>query len=323
AVFVKIYEDTTLANLPPEMIRKIIQMEKDYFAYSTSGLKTISRAWNNMVVELQNDNRLKEKLPTIERVYLSACVPVDDWRVEMYALLHQRFSGNVGVGEENGWLRRKTNTDYEEGVFEVESAQWEIATRNNPRIVILGVGFGLFSVAASICIFVPLNGGLLLLLAIFGMAVGALVIKQRYGDFGKEEDNARERFARFIDTFTHIGTLVLEDLGCSVNQKPLSAAVLKMLGKVRINALEIREDDFNEIVRERIVKICHKHGVRYVLIAARKTTEPDYLDFLLDLCDKGIIVDIYQKDKKMAYHQFANFTSKNENRKVLSLVVTK
>ncbi|GMR51088.1 hypothetical protein PMAYCL1PPCAC_21283, partial [Pristionchus mayeri] len=114
SVFIKIYEDTNLGNLPGEVIRQIILMDKDNSSHWASELQSISPAWNNMVVELQDRGELNEIEPTIERAYLCAGVPRNDWRVEMHALLRRSFASLVGANRESHWLRPKDDTFYDE-----------------------------------------------------------------------------------------------------------------------------------------------------------------------------------------------------------------
>ncbi|GMR51090.1 hypothetical protein PMAYCL1PPCAC_21285 [Pristionchus mayeri] len=225
AVFIKFYdEDTSLSNLPAEVIRRIILMDKEDFSYTANELKLISPAWYNMVTDLQDSGELPQLEPTIERVYISAAVPRDDWRVEMHALLRQGWARLIEADKKSQWLRPRRGTHYEEGVFEVECEYSLIATRYNLWNILIGVGSTALVIATAVCYFFPQYGFILLTVTIVGIAAASLAIWER-----NDEKVTQGRFTRFFSPFSRIGTLVLEDFGSTHHEQRLSAALMKVL----------------------------------------------------------------------------------------------
>ncbi|GMT06868.1 hypothetical protein PENTCL1PPCAC_29042, partial [Pristionchus entomophagus] len=115
--------------------------------------------------------------------------------------------------------------------------------------------------------------------------------------------------SRFISQFSRIETCVLEDLtqGYYASLKVedhVVDAVLKALGDVKINRLDVAQRYMDDDILKRTVELCRSHDVRTVLIQTTGFNMNNFREFVQQLIAMDITLDLYETSSlsKFLYH---------------------
>ncbi|KAF8382631.1 hypothetical protein PRIPAC_71773, partial [Pristionchus pacificus] len=302
----------TLHNLHADIVKRII-----HGAESLDNLQVISRSWNAQVSEYLSAPRLG----SLERVQFSACD-----RLQMVAILPERYSARIGVGR---WLsvhQKHTGVDaLEVSCAPQESQEVNPTEPSSPPPEDLGLHCYLLAAMVNLLLFVATHP----VIGYYALGVASVLtsicICSKGGE-GKPEDAQTRRWAierqaslakrrrdelqprdergqrhfpqigRFLRMFDRIETLRLDDFKNVIRAAHTSD---KLLDTVRTTVHTLPSIDWKSTIHTahaiQLVEMCRAHRIRHLFIQAYQFDLANFADFVQQFIQLGVALDLYEK----------------------------
>ncbi|GMR36130.1 hypothetical protein PMAYCL1PPCAC_06325, partial [Pristionchus mayeri] len=107
------------------------------------------------------------------------------------------------------------------------------------------------------------------------------------------ERRRSQRFNRFICSFSHIDTLVLDSLRDNYSYSVFDATI-STFGQLHIERLTVRELKCGQGIQKRLIELARKHRIQHIFVIVETCTIDRLRLFFLALAKMGTAVNIYE-----------------------------